>query len=271
MDQAKDFYEDSLKLYDLLMDRKDSDYDYVTQFKGWTINDVVGHLHVFNIGAMTTLNGSNAFDVFAAPILSGLQKGLSLVETQWPLLNGLSGRHLLNEWWCGVEDLANEYSRANPKMRVKWMGPEMSSRLCLTARQMETWAHGQEVFDRFGVVRKESDTIKNIVHLGNTTFFWTFANRNLQIPEKAPHLILQSPSEKIWKWNESFNDELIFGKAVEFAQVVTQVRNFEDTNLTINGTIATEWMKYAQCFAGPAEDPPGKGLRYLEKKDQTTN
>ena len=39
-------------------------------------------------------------------------------------------------------------------------------------------------------------------------------------------------------------------------------RNFADTNLSITGKPAEEWMKYAQCFAGPPEDPPAKGTRY---------
>jgi len=26
--------------------------------------------------------------------------------------------------------------------------------------------------------------------------------------------------------------------------------------------VSEKWMKYAQCFAGPPEDPPAKGTRY---------
>jgi len=37
-------------------------------------------------------------------------------------------------------------------MRVKWIGVDMSARSCLTARLMETWAHGQEIYDILGVV-----------------------------------------------------------------------------------------------------------------------
>jgi len=62
----------------------------------------------------------------------------------------------------------------------------MNTRSSITARQMETWAHGQEIFDILGEARIEDDRIKNIVHLGVSTFSWTFKNRNLEVPQ-PPH------------------------------------------------------------------------------------
>ena len=44
---------------------------------------------------------------------------------------------------------------------------------------------------------------------------------------------------------------MISGSATEFSQVVTQVRNINDTSLKVSGKIANEWMSIAQCFAGP--------------------
>ena len=49
----------------------------------------------------------------------------------------------------GSKDLASKYKGTDPKKRLKWAGPEMSARSSVTARQMETWAHGQELFDVF--------------------------------------------------------------------------------------------------------------------------
>ena len=70
----------------------------------------------------------------------------------------------------------------------------MSARSSITARQMETWAHGQEIFDCLGVVREEGDQIKNIVHLGVSTFAWTFLNRQLDLPKEVPYVSLILPS-----------------------------------------------------------------------------
>ena len=63
----------------------------------------------------------------------------------------------------------------------------MSARSKITARHMETWAHGQEVFDALGKDREEKDRIKNIVHMGVIAYGWTFVNRKLEI--LSQHLI----------------------------------------------------------------------------------
>ena len=125
------------------------------------------------------------------------------------------------------------------------------------------WAHGQELFDLFLVKRVEYDRIKNIAHLGVSTFGWTFMNRNWAVPIEVPDVILTAPSGKIWEWKgENSKGNLVKGDAKEFSQVVTQTRNVLDTELKIVGKVAKKWMKYAQCFAGPAEDPPAKGTRF---------
>ena len=264
MQQAHDFLKESKLLYELLFGRNESDYELITQFKNWSIQDVIGHLYLFNIAAIKTVNGPKSFEDFFIPFLQQIQKGKTMVEAQVPWLNGLSGKFLLNEWWESCLELERIYSNIDPKLRVKWAGPEMSARSSITARQMETWSHGHEVFDRLGQIREEGDHIKNIVHLGVSTFEWTFLNRNIQLPETKPFVLLILPSETTICYNEKGNDNFIKGGAVEFCQVVTQVRNIDDTKLIVSGEIAKTWMKYAQCFAGKAEDPPKKGSRFKQ-------
>jgi len=56
----------------------------------------------------------------------------------------------------------------------------------------------------------------------------------------------------------------IEGSAIEFCQVVTQVRNIADTGLRVVGETAMSWMAIAQCFAGPPENPPPPGSRFRQ-------
>ena len=90
-------------------------------------------------------------------------------------------------------------------------------------------------------------------------------NRSIEVPKKVPMIILNSPSNKKWEWNTDNNEDSITGDATEFCQVVTQVRNIKDTNLKVEGKVAEKWMSIAQCFAGPPEDPPIKGSRYIKE------
>ncbi|MEQ1783642.1 MAG: maleylpyruvate isomerase family mycothiol-dependent enzyme [Hyphomonadaceae bacterium] len=157
--------------------------------------------------------------------------------------------------------MAALYRTADPKARLKWAGPDMSARSSITARLMETWAHGQEVYDHLGIERVDADRIKNIAHLGVSTFGWTYLVRKMAVPAVMPRVELTAPSGEVWSWGEP-GENSVTGSASEFCQVVTQVRNVADTNLVVRGPVATEWMGMAQCFAGAAEPPPKAGTRF---------
>ena len=172
------------------------------------------------------------------------------------------GQDLAAAWLSLCRDMGPRWEKLDPKTRVPWAGPDMSVRSSMTARQMETWAHGQEVFDLLGLKREEQDRIRNIVVLGVNTFGWTFKVRGWEIPETMPHVSLTLPSGAVAEFGEPGDAGSITGSAVEFAQVVTQTRNIADTGLSVEGTVATTWMDNAQCFAGPPETPPAPGSRF---------
>ncbi len=88
-------------------------------------------------------------------------------------VSGAGGRTLLASWWAQAQKTARIFTTADPKARLKWVGPSMSARSSITARLMETWAHGQEVYDVLGVERKDEDRIRNIAVLGVNTYGWT--------------------------------------------------------------------------------------------------
>jgi len=260
VEQAEDFLAESEALHALLAPLADADLERPTAFKGWTLNDVIRHLHVWNRAANLSLTDEAAFDSFYAEVGAHIRGGLRAFEQTWT--NGLSGQALVATWRDFYRDMAARFGRADPSRRVKWAGPSMSARSSVTARLMETWAHGQEVYDELGVVRKNGDRIRNIVVLGNNTYGWTFAVRGEQAPAPRPYLLLTAPSGDIWSYNEPSDVERIEGPAEAFCQVVTQVRNVADTALSVTGPNATAWMHKAQCFAGPPETPPAPGSRF---------
>ncbi len=261
LEQAVDFREESEALYELLAPLKDEDFEKVTQFKQWKINDVLTHLHMWNWAADLTLKDGEAFGKFLQEVAAHVVEGsLRNFENTW--IEGLKGRALLDEWHTFCLAMSDRYGAADPKTRVKWAGPDMSVRSKITARLMETWAHGQEVYDVLGVVRVDKDRIRNIAMLGVNTFGWTFMCRGLEVPQPAPYVKLTAPSGAVWEWNEPSDDHCVEGSATEFCQVVAQVRNIADTSLEVKGEVATRWMSMAQCFAGPPEAPPPPGTRF---------
>jgi len=262
--QADDFLTESEALNAVVAPLADAELDQPTAFKGWTINDVIGHLHMWNHAADLSLTDGAAFQDFFAGIEKHVAGGsLRGAEARW--LNGLKGRRLVEAWLEGCRTVAAHFAAAEPSQRVKWAGPDMSARSSITARLMETWAHGQEVYDQLGIVRRNADRIRNIVVLGFNTYGWTFRVRGQEPPEPVPYLDLEAPSGERWTFGEPSEAECIRGLAEEFCQVVTQVRNVVDTALEIRGPNAARWMAQAQCFAGPPETPPAPGTRCTRK------
>ena len=261
---ASDFLETSDALFELLREIPAVDYDRTTQFNNWTINDVLGHLHLWNVGADLSLRRPEYFAKLVTVYRDAIDRGVTRPDFTRNWLTGAEGPALLHLWREFVENLADRFSVADSRARDKWIGRDMSVRSSVTARQMETWAHGQEVFDLQGVDRVEMDSIKNIAVLGVNTFFWAFVNRGMQPPDPAPRVRLTAPSGATWQWNERSQSGVVEGTAVDFCRVVTQVRNPADARLKVEGEAATRWMSIAQCFAGPPRDPPPPGTRFKQ-------
>lgn len=263
LQQAVDFRDESDALHALLKTLPEADWSRATQFKGWRVNDVVAHLHFGNYAADLSLSDEAAFKAFAADYQGAKQRGVHMLEFTHAWLKGTAGPALLALWHDYYQEMAQRFAAADPRKRVLWFGPDMSVRSSISARLMETWAHGQEIYDLLGQPCVQSDRIRNIVVMGVNTFQWTFSNRGLAVPAQQPYLRLEAPSGDIWEWNEPSADNAIEGSALAFCQVVTQVRNIADTGLRVVGDTATRWMAMAQCFAGPPEDPPAPGSRFM--------
>jgi uncharacterized protein (TIGR03084 family) len=217
MEQAHDFWDETQALHGLIAGLSDSDFLQATQFKGWTINMVLRHLHVWNRAAGLSLTDHDGFAAFLNSIAAGV-KGGALPTFEASYLDGLSGEALRDAWIAEAQILAKQFAEADPSARLPWVGPEMSARSSITARLMESWAHGQAVYDLLGVERRDSDRIGNIVRLGVNTFGWTFRNRQEEMPGPMPKLALTAPSGTLWTYGDG--DGLISGSATEFCQVI---------------------------------------------------
>ncbi|XOV83064.1 MAG: TIGR03084 family metal-binding protein [bacterium] len=249
------------ELYQLIKEMDTGFWTQVSTFKDWTVWDVVAHLHLSDHMALTSLRSSDDFKTLMRDM--GKSGSMRAYTNAWLTDNGhsINGPELLIRWREMFLQLCAALAAADPDERFAWAGPGMKARMFATARQMETWAHGWEIYDLMNLERQHTDRLQNIVTIGVRTFGWSFSNRKLPVPESAPYLALTAPSGKLWTFNEADENNCIHGSAVDFCQVVTQVRNVADTQLQVRGDIASAWMAIAQCFAGPPEDPPAPGTR----------
>ncbi len=233
LQEAIDFRDESTALFDLLEPLTEQEFDTPTLFKQWTLNDILAHLHFFNRLADHSLRDTPRFERIAAELQAARAENDDLVAITDTLLEGLKGRALLAEWQAYFVAMGQAWREADPKQRLTWFGPSMSVRSSISARLMETWAHGQAVYDLMGIERIDSDRVRSIAVMGVNTFGWTFTNRGLDVPADPPHVRLTAPSGARWEWNTPSESNRIAGPAVDFCQVVTQVRNIADTGLIV--------------------------------------
>ena len=266
MEQAYDFRDESDALAAVLDGRAEADWDRPTLFKDWTANDVIRHLHFWNRGADLSLSDPDGFQDLRRRFRAAAA-ATSHRAAESSMMGGLGGPALLDDWRGLYREMAERWAEVDPRRRVPWVGPDMSARSSITARLMETWSHGQAIFDLFGIEREEHDRIRNVVFLGVNTYGWTWSVREREPPGPMPHLRLTAPSGAVWEFGEEDGENRIEGPAVAFAQVVAQTRNVADTDLRVTGPVAAQWMANAQCFAGPAETPPPPGARHPTRSD----
>jgi uncharacterized protein (TIGR03084 family) len=261
LQEAQDLLDEAAELEDFLQTLGEADWKRPTGFMDWTPWDVVAHLLFFDEVSLVALEGGDAFAARREELVKELMAGRTNQELGREAYGRLGPKELLARWRETDTAMATQLGESDPKRRLPWFGPDMGVRMFTTARYMETWAHGQEIFDLMGAPRTYSDRIKNIAVIGMKTFGWTFVNRKLEIPGPPPYVRLVAPSGEIWEWNEPSEQEFVRGDAADFCHVVTQGRDVADTALEVGGPVANQWMSIAQCFAGGPVDPPQPGAR----------
>jgi uncharacterized protein (TIGR03084 family) len=164
---------------------------------------------------------------------------------------------LLSRWRQGRARMLNAFRSLDPAQRIAWYGPAMSAASFITARLMETWTHGQDVADAFGVLRTATPRLRHIAHLGIRARPFKYTSHGQALPPAEVRVELRAPGGDTWTWGVADAADRVAGEALDFCLVVTQRRHIDDTRLEVTGAAAREWMSIAQAFAGP----PGPGRR----------
>ncbi len=237
-------------------------------FYGWTPWDEIAHLCFFDETALLSATDAAAFAGNTAKLLAELATGREISAIAREKYARLDGAALLAQWESVSARLIDALSVLDPKARLPWYGPSMSARSFATARLMETWAHGQDVWDVVRRRRPAGDRLRHIAHIGVTTFGWSFVNRKRPVPEVVPYVELRAPrGDALWTWGDPASPAQVRGSALDFCLLVTQRRNLADTGLTWSGDAAREWLQIAQCFAGDPADAPAPGVRQVAYGD----
>jgi uncharacterized protein (TIGR03084 family) len=232
----------------------DAGWALATPAEGWSVRDQVAHLAFDDEAARLAVADPAGFELLRAEAAADHEAFMQRGPAEG---RGLPGGRVLAWWRTARAAMLDAFAGLEPGDRVPWFGPAMSAASLVTARLMETWAHGQDVADALGVRREPSDRLRSVAHLGVATRPYSYRVNGLPVPAEPVRVELRGPGGDLWAWGEEAAADRVTGPALDFCLVVTRRRHPDDTGLVAEGPRAREWLLIAQAYAGP----PGSGRR----------
>jgi uncharacterized protein (TIGR03084 family) len=231
-------------------------WELPTPAEGWAVRDQISHLAWFDDSATASATDPEGF---RAALPAFLARGHSAVDELAVASRGLTAASVLDRFRTARARSLEAFARLDSRTRLPWYGPDMSAASFVTARLMETWAHGQDVADALGVARPPTDRLRHVAMLGVRAMPYGFAVRGLAPPARPVRVELTMPGGSPWSAGPEGAEDVIRGTMLDFCLLVVRRRHLADTSLKVRGMGAEAWMAVAQAFAGP----PGRGREPL--------
>ena len=224
-------------------------WSLATPAAGWTVGDQVSHLAYFDGTTLESLVDPEQFRLNADALRAG---GADVSDRVAAAYRGRPWADLLSWFRVARADLVNAYRAVDPGRRLPWYGPDMSPASSISARLMETWAHGQDIVDAIGAERAATRRVRHVADLGIRAMPYSYAVNHLSPPTEPIRVELDAPEGGQWTWGPADAVDRVTGDALDFCLVVTQRRHHADTAMVVAGPVARQWISVAQAFAGPA-------------------
>lgn len=250
-----DFIEDWVEEYQSLRKTvevlSESELDYPTSSKPWSIRHQIGHLLWTDQMLLAAIEDAGEFgrqrERLAANITVAINESAYAADSY-------TLAQLLQQWSDCLRQSVSLVGRRDLGEKIPWFGPPMRLRTAVSARIMELFAHGQDIRDALGISPLETDRLWYVGDLAVRTRRFSFHINDVSYLDDDVRVVLEFQNG-LWTWGPDDAENVVRGPAVDFALLACQRRNRKDLRITAEGTVADQWLSIIQAFAGP----PGPG------------
>jgi uncharacterized protein (TIGR03084 family) len=216
-----------------------------TPARGWDVRDTIAHLADTDEMAIATATGApGSLNERAASAAAGED------VTYQGVLHGRrrTGAEVL-EWWEATTAAEREmFEQLDPNVRVPW-GIGMRPPSLVTARLMETWAHGLDVCAAVGVDPVDSDRLGHVAWLATRALPYAYTIAGREPPPEPLRVELTLPSGAAWATGPADAPNRIRGPAGEYCRVFVHRLKLDDARgLRAEGPAATAALSVARAF-----------------------
>ena len=240
-----DLEAEQVVLQSLLRDLDPDDWFRPTPAWSWDVRDSIAHLADVDELALDTMDdGPRSLPKVSATSAS------SADVTFKGVLRGRrrSGAEVL-AWWEESAAVIRDALRAiDPSTRVPW-GIGMRAPSLATARLMETWAHGLDVYAAVGVEPVDTDRLRHVAWLATRALPYAYTVAGREPPNDPVRVELTLPGGGEWSLGPADAANRITGPAGEYCRVFVQRLPARDApGVVAEGDAARDALAVARAY-----------------------
>ncbi len=232
-------------LFDVLRGLDDDDWLRPTPARGWDVRDTVSHLADTDEMALATATG--------APGSLNARSEVSASGEDVTFRGVLRGRRLrgrdVGAWFeSSTAALHDMFLAIDPVERVPW-GIGMRPPSLVSARLMETWAHGLDVHAAVHAEPHDTDRLAHVAWLATRALPYAYSVAGREPPGDPIRVELTLPSGATWTAGPADAANRITGSAGEYCRVfVHRLATADATTLRAHGAAATDALRVARAY-----------------------
>ncbi|WP_330179803.1 TIGR03084 family metal-binding protein [Nocardia sp. NBC_01503] len=222
-----------------------SDWTLPTPAAGWTIAHQIAHLAAADANVLIAIRTPAAFEDVLKKVAAEGDRSADLDAAAGA---AEPRSELLERWRTGRAEVAVALADIPLRQGFPWFGSELTATLMVPLRLMETWAHGQDIFETLGVRHPATDRLEYVAALGVAGLGLSFYAAQLPTPAEPFRVELKAPHGHTWAWGPEDATQRIYGSALDFCLRVTHRASRAETDLTAVGPDADKWLDIARVF-----------------------